>query len=314
MNGDGYSGNPGQRLMQILVALVIGVLAMGLFAARGCQRGPFGRRQVVALTPEQETKLGIQAYDEVLHDAPVLPKDSPVAEDVEEVTRRLVKAATNQQFLQMTKIPREQAVRIQQGAEVHVVRSKEVNAFCLPGGKMVVYTAILPVCETDAGLATVMGHEIAHALAQHGAERMAQTQMVNIGVTAAGGALGNMDPRDRARVMAVLNAGAQFGILKYSRKHESEADHIGLLLMAAAGYDPHESVKFWERMRKRAGGGKTPEFLSTHPSHETRIRDLTNWIPQAMSLYRESGHSEPPKKLHLGGERARAHQLRRSPP
>ena len=287
MNGDGYSGgNPGQRLMQILVALVIGVIAMGLFAARGCQRGPFGRRQVVALSPEQEKALGIQAYNEVLHDARVVPEDTAEVRDVEDVTRRLVKAATNPQFLQMTKIPREQAERIKEGADVRVVRSKEVNAFCLPGGKMVVYTAILPVCQTDAGLATVMGHEIAHALAQHGAERMAQTQMVNIGMTAAGGALGNMDPNDRAKIMAVLNAGAKFGIMSYGRRHESEADHLGLLLMATAGYDPAEAPKFWERMTKATGGGgRTPEFLSTHPSHETRIRDLIKWQPEALKLY-----------------------------
>ena len=180
-----------------------------------------------------------------------------------------------------------------------MVKSKEVNAFCLPGGKMVVYTAILPVCETDAGLATVMGHEIAHALARHGAERMTQQKMAEIGVAAASSTLGGVDPRDRQRVMQVLNAGAQFGILRYSRRHESEADHIGLLLMATAGYDPREAVKFWERMSKLTGGKRTPEFLSTHPSHETRIRDLINWMPQALTLYKASGKHDPPEKLAL---------------
>src|SRR5262249_46674454 len=150
----------------------------------------------------------------------------------------------NQKFLEMTKLPERNY-----DWQVRVIRSKEVNAFCLPGGKMVVYTAILPVCQTDAGLATVMGHEISHALARHGAERMAQQQLAQIGIPAAGASLGNLDPRDRARIMQVLNAGAQFGILKYSRSHESEADHVGLLLMATAGYDPKEAIKFWERMK-----------------------------------------------------------------
>jgi predicted Zn-dependent protease len=181
--------------------------------------------------------------------------------------------------------------------EVQVVRDRQVNAFCLPGGKIVVYTAILPVCETDAGLATVMGHEIAHALAHHGAERMAQQQMAQVAVSAAGSSMGDMDPAQRQRMMQVLNAGARFGILKYSRSHESEADHVGLLMMATAGYDPRESVRFWARMRAQAGGGKTPEFLSTHPSHETRIRDLERWMPEALRLYEISGRTEKPRPL-----------------
>jgi predicted Zn-dependent protease len=292
---NGYrGGDAGQRLMQVLVALVIGAVAMAAFAMRGCQRGPFGRSQVVALSPEQEKALGAQAFQEVLHDATVLPENSPVVAEVHEVTDRLVRATRNPQFLQLTKIPpRDYDWRVE------VVRSREVNAFCLPGGKMVVYTAILPVCQTDAGLATVMGHEISHALAQHGSERMAQTKMAQIGVLAAGGAMGNMDPRDRMRMMAVLNAGAKFGILSYSRKHESEADHIGLLLMAAAGYDPRETVKFWQRMQTATKGGRTPEFLSTHPSHETRIRDLNKWMPQALALYEASPMKSPTKRLDL---------------
>lgn len=295
MNGyNDQSRDAGRRLMQVLTALVIGLVAMGVFALKGCQRGPFGRRQMVALSPQQEKALGAQAFREVLSDSQVI-QSGPAAQDVQEITRRLVRATTNPMFQNLTRIP----PRDYQW-EVRLVRSREVNAFCLPGGKMVVYTAIMPVAQTDAGLATVMGHEIAHALAQHGAERMAQTRLAQIGITAAGMSSGNMDARDRMVLMQVLNAGAQFGILRYSRKHESEADHIGLLLMSAAGYDPEESVKFWERMQAVAGkGGRPPEFLSTHPSHETRIRDLLHWIPEAMPLYRESGYRDPPKRLHL---------------
>ncbi len=108
-----------------------------------------------------------------------------------------------------------------------------------------------------------------------------------------------MDPEDRQRVMQVINAGASFGILKYSRKHESEADHIGLFLMAAAGFDPEESVRFWERMQKISSASRQPEFLSTHPSHESRIRDLIKWMPNALQLYKESGNRDRPAKLQV---------------
>ncbi len=294
---NGYYGyqrqEAGQRLMQVLIALLIGVVAMAAFGIRGCQRGPFGRRQIVALSPEQEKALGAQAFREVLTKSNVVPA-GPVVDEVQEITRRLIRATRDTRFQSITRIP----LRDYQW-EVRVVRSREVNAFCLPGGKMVVYTGILPVAKTDAGLATVMGHEIAHALAQHGAERLAQSRMAQIGITTAGGAMGGMDPRDRNTMMQILNAGAQYGILSYSRKHESEADHIGLLLMAAAGYNPGESVKFWERMKQAAGGGKKPEFLSTHPSHETRIRDLVRWMEEAKPLYDSSSYKSATRPLIL---------------
>jgi predicted Zn-dependent protease len=285
----GFQLGPG--IFRLLIGLLIALIGVGAIAIRGCQHGPFGRHQIVAINPQQEAALGAQAYQEVLSQSQVL-KSGPIVDAVKGVARRLIDATGNQGFLKMVKLPYQEMEW-----QVQVVRDKQVNAFCLPGGKIVVYTAILPVCETDAGLATVMGHEIAHALAHHGAERMAQQQMAQVAVTSAGSSMGDMDPAQRQRMMQVLNAGARFGILSYSRKHESEADHVGLLMMATAGYDPRESVRFWERMRKQAGGGKTPEFLSTHPSHETRIRDLERWMPEALRLYESSGRTEPPKRL-----------------
>jgi predicted Zn-dependent protease len=282
-------------LLQVLAALVIAAIAVGGIVVKGCQEGPFGRKQIVALSPQQEDSLGLQAYQEVLQKSNVLPSSSPVVKDVDRVTDRLIRATRNPEFLKLAKLKERRFEW-----EVHVIRSKEVNAFCLPGGKMVVYTAILPVCETDAGLATVMGHEISHALARHGAERMAQQQIAQVIVGAGSMSLGSMSPEQRQRVMQVLNAGAQFGILRYSRRHESEADHLGLLLMAAAGFNPEQAVKFWERMeRATAGGKRPPEFMSTHPSHETRIRDLIKWAPEAMPLYKASGNTAPPQKLAL---------------
>ena len=282
--GDNYRQNrgPGFNLGARMIPIVIGLIAIGFTMVRGCQQGPFGRAQVVAMNTQQEAQLGLQAFQEVLSDAHVVRR-GPTVEAVREIAERLIKATKNPDFQRQigTEIPGFKW-------ELEVVDDKQVNAFCLPGGKMVVYTAILPVAETDAGLATVIGHEISHARAHHGAERMAQSQLANIGIMAAGASMGDMDPGQRNGVMSVLNAGAKFGILGYSRSHESEADHMGLLLMAAAGYDPRESIRFWERMTSVAGGKAPPEFMSTHPSHGTRIRDLTNWIPDALPLYEQS--------------------------
>ena len=262
--------------------------AAGIFAAflawQGCQQGPFNRRQIVALNPQQEQQLGLQAFQQVIQEnGPNVIQNGPAAEAVQEITRRLVGATTNRDFLRTTG----QAEPPRYDWKVRLIRSKEVNAFCLPGGKMVVYTGIMPVAQTHAGLATVMGHEISHALSHHGAERMAQERIIQVLAGGAGASLSDMDPQRQQEVMQAINAGAQFGILKYSRKHESEADHMGLLLMAAAGYDPRDAIKFWERMQSATkSNGGTPEFMSTHPSHETRIRDLNGWLPDAEPLYK----------------------------
>lgn len=273
-----------------LIPIVIGLIAIGFTVVKGCQLGPFGRTQIVAISPEQEERLGIEAFREVLSTSEVLQR-GPVVEAVHRIAERLIEATRNPEFQRRigTKLPDFEW-------ELQVVEDNQVNAFCLPGGKIVVYTGILPVAVSDAGLATVVGHEIAHALAHHGAERMAQTQMANIGLTAAGASIGDMDPQKRQQVMMVLNAGTKFGILKYSRAHESEADHMGLLLMAAAGYDPSESLEFWKRMSSSTGGAQS-EFLSTHPSHGTRIRDLSEWLPEAMPLYERSELKSRPRVL-----------------
>lgn len=268
------------RLLPRLLPILIGLAMIGFMMVKGCQRGPFGRQQVVAMNPQQEQNLGFQAYQEVLAKSRVLTK-GPQVDFVMGVVERLVKATQRPEFLDQIGVAAQKL-----DWQVNVVVSPEKNAFCLPGGKIVVYTGILELTgNSDAMLATVLGHEISHALAHHGAERMAQEQMVEVGLGAANGSLGDMDPNQRQHVLSVLNAGAKFGILGYSRKHESEADHMGLLLMAAAGYDPRESVKFWERMTKESGGKSPPEFTSTHPSHETRVHDLQGWMPAAMQLY-----------------------------
>jgi len=169
--------------------------------------------------------------------------------------------------------------------EFNLVEDSQVNAWCMPGGKVVVYTGILPVTGGEAGLAVVMGHEIAHAVANHGNERMSQGLLVNFGGMALSKALESKPEETQQLAALAFGIGANVGVLlPYSRLHESEADHLGLIFMAMAGYDPHQAVTFWERM-SASGSGKPPELLSTHPSDEKRVANLKSLIPEAMKYY-----------------------------
>jgi predicted Zn-dependent protease len=171
---------------------------------------------------------------------------------------------------------------------------KQQNAFALPGGKVAVYTGIFPVAQSTGGLAVVLGHEIAHALARHGAERMSQGLVAEAGGTFLNAWLGGSPSANT--VLAAYGLGAQLGVLlPYSRTQESEADHIGLILMARAGYDPREALGFWQRMERSGGGSAPPEFLSTHPSHGTREQQIRDWLPEALRYYEGAGRatSEP---------------------
>jgi len=196
------------------------------------------------------------------------------------VAAKIVEAAKRSKYGEMAK---------QFEWDVTVIKDdKTANAFALPGGKMAVYTGIFPVAKTEAGLAAVMGHEVVHALARHGAERMSQGQLTNAALQVAGAVLGagGGNPVLGQATMAALGVGAQVGVLlPFSRAHESEADYVGILLAADAGYDPRESVGLWERMAQLSGGGGPAEFLSTHPGHDTRIEQLKSWMPEAMAIY-----------------------------
>ena len=169
--------------------------------------------------------------------------------------------------------------------EFNLVESEQVNAWCMPGGKVVVYTGILPVTQDEAGLAVVMGHEIAHAIAEHGNERMSQELLRQFGAVGLMVAMKDEPVQTQALWLGVYGVGTELAVmLPYSRTHESEADHLGLIFMAMAGYNPNAAVAFWQRMAEK-GGGSPPEFLSTHPSYDTRIENLKNWIPEAMKYY-----------------------------
>jgi len=248
----------------------------------GAGEGPGRRRQSLALTPQQELELGRVAFKEVLSKpdeyGPALPADDPRVKRVRGVAQRIIKAS------EIEPLQREINLRVRGYNfewQVAVLKNKQVNAFCLPGGKMAVYTGILPVAENDDQLATVMAHEIAHALAHHSSERLAREQKYHRAIEVIGGAMPGMSRQGRRAFMGVLAAGAGVRSKAYDREQEAEADHIGLFLMTFAGYDPNEAVRFWERMaQEMAGRGRPPEFLSDHPSDEHRIQALKNWVPK----------------------------------
>jgi predicted Zn-dependent protease len=283
---------PGMGIRISFLPLIVGAIALLVFYLSHRSPGPFGRSQQLVLNQQEEAQLGLQAFEQVLNDSSVVSR-GPLVDAVRDIGTRLAEASQDPAFRQRIKIPEQHF-----DWDFRVVRDQQVNAFCLPGGKVVVYTGIVPVAETDAGLATVMGHEIGHALAHHGNERMAQDQLFKIGLTAAAVAVQSDDPQRRAQVIGLLGAGAKYGLeLPFSRSHESEADHIGLLLMATAGYDPHEAVTFWGRMEKAGGGRSPPEFASTHPSHGHRIHDIEGWLPDALTLYEASARHAKDRRL-----------------
>jgi len=241
-----------------------------------------------SLSVEDEKALGLQAYEEILSSEQPVHPDTPIAREVREIARRLI-----------DKVPEiEAALAAEHGQQasgfsssfewdVNVIQSDQANAFCLPGGKMAVYTGLVPVAQNEDAMAVVMGHEIAHALLRHGAQRMAQQKLSQMGQMA--GAMSGMDPQQQQMVMAAMGYGY---LLPYARKHETEADYVGLMLAAAACFDPQEAVPLWERMNEASGGQSQPEFASTHPNPGTRIQNLQSLMPKAME-YRQRFCAEP---------------------
>jgi predicted Zn-dependent protease len=171
--------------------------------------------------------------------------------------------------------------------EFNLVQDDQVNAWCMPGGKVVVYTGILPVTKNEIGLSVVLGHEIAHAIAEHGNERMSEGLIQQLGGVALSVALKDKPQLTQDLFLTAYGVGSTLGTLAFSRTQESEADHLGLIFMAMAGYNPNEAVDFWQRMAAMNQGQKPPEFLSTHPSDQTRIDDIKNWLPEAMKYYKQ---------------------------
>jgi len=280
------AGDPRQRPRRSILIRLLPVALLALFAlfkymtAETAVNPETGQVVKVALSPEQEEALGLQSYQQVLSESEVV-SSGPEYELIRKIAARLA-AATGEGGA---------------GFEWHasLVRNDQVNAFCLPGGKIVVYTGILPVAKTEEGLAAVMGHEMAHATLRHGAQRLLRSDLTNTVMQGVAMSVSDMDIQQQRAVMSALGAGAQFGILMpFGRDHETEADEIGILYMARAGYDPRESVGLWERMAKAGGGQQPPEFMSTHPSHGTRIERLEAFMPRAMKEYQKAVGARSP--------------------
>jgi predicted Zn-dependent protease len=272
--------------------IVLGsVLALSLLLA--CHKVPISnRRQVLLVKDDEMHAMALTSYKSFLDSSKVLAASNTNTQMVKRVGDRIAQAA--QQYFIDHKMPN---YLKGYAFETNLVESKEVNAWCMPGGKMVVYTGILPVTQTETGLAVVMGHEVSHAIAKHGAERMSSSMVAQglllAGQVGLGVAMGNKPAQTQNTWNQIYglagNAAGQVGILANGRKQELEADHLGLLFMAMAGYNPSEAVPFWSRMEKLSQGAqKPPVFLSTHPSDGQRINNIQKYLAEAEKLYAKS--------------------------
>lgn len=250
-------------------SVILAVLVM----LAACQTVPLTGRHQLLLFPEgQEMQMGVTAYRDILKKGKK-SADPALNDQVTRVGHRIAQATGRNDYRW----------------EFNVLEDKQVNAFCLPGGKVAVYTGILPITRDDAGLAAVLGHEVSHAIARHSGERMSQQLGVQVGLIGVQVALSGRDPRLAQLGTTALGALATGAVLlPFSRAQESEADHLGLIYMAKAGYDPTAARDLWVRMSQDAKGQKPLEFLSTHPSDETRIRQIESWLPEARQFYKPS--------------------------
>jgi predicted Zn-dependent protease len=248
----------------------------------GCATVPLtGRKQVSLVDDSQINQSAAASYSQLLSD----PKTKVVSGTAE---AQRIKRIGNQLAVAIEKYLNDNgyADKYNFKWEFNLIQSPEVNAWCMPGGKVAVYSGILPITKDDAGLATVMGHEIGHAIAKHSAERVSQQMLTQTGGALVGAAAGNQSSTTQAIVNQLYGVTGGLAMLHYSRNQESEADRLGLTFMAMAGYDPHNAVTFWQRMAAQSKGS-TPEFLSTHPADATRIANIQAYIPEAMKYYRK---------------------------
>ncbi|MBC7849979.1 MAG: M48 family metallopeptidase [Chitinophagaceae bacterium] len=261
--------------------LVVTSMALTLFA---CSRNAItGRKQLQLYNETDIQAMAVQEYRQFLTQNKVVSAGANKdAEMVRRVGQRISTAITA--FYKGKGLGKEL-----EGYqwEYNLVDSKDVNAWCMPGGKIVVYTGLLPITQNEAALAAVVGHEVAHALAKHGNERMSQTTAQQLGGVALSVAVANKTPEAQNLFMTAYGLGTTVGgILPFSRKHELEADKFGLIYAALAGYNPQEAIPLWERMAAASGGGAPPEFLSTHPAEQTRINELRKMMPEALKYYK----------------------------
>lgn len=239
-----------------------------------------GRRQLSLVSDAEMQQQSYAAYDQFLSENK-LSRDAQATAMVKRVGQRIEKAV--EQYMAANNLSDELAGF---DWEFNLVQDDQVNAFAMAGGKTVVYSGLLPVAQNETALAVVMGHEIAHAIAKHGNERMSQMLAQQFGGQTLSALAGSQPGAAANLLLAAYGVGSQLGLLKYNRTQESEADKLGLVFMAMAGYDPEAAIPFWQRMQESGGGQQPPEFLSTHPSSGTRINDLQNFMPEALKYYK----------------------------
>jgi predicted Zn-dependent protease len=239
-----------------------------------------GRKQLKLLPSSQMLAMSATEYDNFLSQNPPMSDSDPQVRKLKTIGNNI--AAATEKYLNENG---HKGLVDNFDWQFNLIDDPTLNAWCMPGGRVVFYTGILPVCANEDGIAAVMGHEIAHAVAKHGNERMSQQLAMQGAGMSLSAVLQEQPQLTHDLALQAFGVGSQFGILAYSRKHESEADKMGLIFAAAAGYDPREAVKVWERMSE-IGGQQPPEFLSTHPSHETRIDELNAFMPEALKYYK----------------------------
>lgn len=264
--------------MKICVKIIVFILISTIL---GCSKVPISGRRQVTLVPELELmKMSLVQYQQFLTENPPVSDEVEATKQVKRVGNRVANAI--ERYLK----DNGQSKRIKDYRwEFNLVNQNVVNAWAMPGGKVVVYQGLLPVAQSDEGLAVVMGHEIAHAIAKHGNERMTQGILAAAGGVALAVYMRNKPSETQALFLAAYGVGAGVGILAFGRNQESEADKLGMVFMAMAGYDPQEAIPFWERM-SAGGASDVPEFLSTHPNHDTRINRIKEWMPTAEGYYK----------------------------
>ncbi|MEM1135316.1 MAG: M48 family metallopeptidase [Bacteroidota bacterium] len=256
---------------------------LSIFFVFSCQTVPVTGRSQLALIPNSELlPMSFQNYGEVL-------KENKLSNNQEQVA--MIKRVGKRIQTAVEKYMQDIGAASQLAGfnwEFNLIEDDNtINAWCMPGGKVAFYTGILPICKDETGVAVVMGHEIAHAIANHGGERMSQGLLQQLGMSSLSVALGQNPSLTNNLLLQSVGVGSQIGMLSFSRQHESEADKIGLIFSSMAGYDPREAPKFWERMKAASGGQAPPEFLSTHPSSDRRIKDLTEQMPEAIKIYEQ---------------------------
>ena len=251
-----------------------------LFLVVSCTTNPVtGRKQLSLIPASQMHSLSFTQYSQFLNENK-LSTDTQKTAMIKRVGARIQKAVETY-MAEIGEADKLDGFKW----EFNLIDDPTQNAWCMPGGKVVFYTGILPICKDEAGIAVVMGHEIAHAVANHGGERMSQALAVQLGGVGLQVALSEKPALTQNLFLQAFGVGSQVGMLKFSRTHESEADEMGLYFSAMAGYDPRTAPQFWERMKAQSSGQAPPEFLSTHPSHETRIQQLNALMPKALELY-----------------------------